>query len=384
MVCSFRVGWWVWGRGRASGAGRARRSGVARGRRGGRERGDVHDRAARRSARRVEPQATPSRRDVRANRVDRVIGLVVGHRGASFRGETQCRRSAGGCKRVSRSRPYDRSAMPEPIPIELLLAGRDLTEPRLSPDGRRSRSCSAGGSVGDRGRPGRSAARSALGHRGPDPAPGRGMGGGCFDWLPTARRRLRASDGELWLQRVGTRSPAHVVGPSVPRARVSRRRRVVVCVVDEAEVWSRRSTDGPPPPRRRCRRFCFDPAVGPDSRRSSWQAWSPPSMPWDDARVVTRAHDELVDRVAAGRTRLSSSRRFMPDGRRVRARRRRDGSTSDVGGRPIVAEPFEHAGPTWGMGQRSFAASPDGVARRVQPQRARFGRLCIVDSRPAT
>ena len=35
-----------------------------------------------------------------------------------------------------------------------------------------------------------------------------------------------------------------------------------------------------------------------------------------------------------------------------------------VDDRPLVDEPFEHAGPTWGMGQRSFAVSPDGSGSR--------------------
>jgi dipeptidyl aminopeptidase/acylaminoacyl peptidase len=46
---------------------------------------------------------------------------------------------------------------------------------------------------------------------------------------------------------------------------------------------------------------------------------------------------------------------------------------------PLVDEPVEHGGPTWGMGQRSFAVSPDGTQIAFAKNEAGFGRLCVVD-----
>ena len=46
---------------------------------------------------------------------------------------------------------------------------------------------------------------------------------------------------------------------------------------------------------------------------------------------------------------------------------------------PLVDEPFEHAGPTWGMGQRSFAVAPDGERVAFTRNERGFGRLCVVE-----
>ena len=52
-----------------------------------------------------------------------------------------------------------------------------------------------------------------------------------------------------------------------------------------------------------------------------------------------------------------------------------------VDDRPLVDEPFEHAGPSWGMGQRSYAVSPDGRRVAFTRNESGFGRLCVVDVR---
>ena len=52
-----------------------------------------------------------------------------------------------------------------------------------------------------------------------------------------------------------------------------------------------------------------------------------------------------------------------------------------LGDEPLVDEPFEHAGPTWGTGQRSYALSPDGSRLAFTRNEAGFGRLCVVDTR---
>ena len=109
---------------------------------------------------------------------------------------------------------------------------------------------------------------------GPDPAPGRGLGGGCCAWITRPGHSLSilyvAVDGELWWQRDlridrvtslerSARAPTSVGS-------------TVVFAVDEAEVWlldldtseARRLDDGR-------HAFCFDPAISPDGRVVSWQ-----------------------------------------------------------------------------------------------------------------
>jgi dipeptidyl aminopeptidase/acylaminoacyl peptidase len=69
--------------------------------------------------------------------------------------------------------------------------------------------------------------------------------------------------------------------------------------------------------------------------------------------------------------------RFLRDGRLVCVDDSGGWANVTVDGTPPADEPLEHAGPTWGLGQRSFAVSPD--VRRVAFTRNElgFGRLCI-------
>lgn len=271
--------------------------------------------------------------------------------------------------------------MPVAIPIELLVAGRDLTEPRLSPDGttvafvQRWRGASAIMVVPVDGGPERSVTT------GPDPAPGRGMGGGCFDWIPDGTGLVYGSaDGDLWLQSLSGRARRLTHTDRSCRApAVAAHGESVVYVVDEVEVWSApldpigrpvRLDDG-------ADEFCFDPAIGPDIATVSWQGWSPPAMPWDASHVVTERNDELhrwrPDDAAVQQP------RFMPDGTHTCVHDASGWLNVHVGGEPILAEPFEHAGPTWGMGQRSYAPSPDGSHVAFCRNETGFGRLCIVE-----
>jgi dipeptidyl aminopeptidase/acylaminoacyl peptidase len=53
----------------------------------------------------------------------------------------------------------------------------------------------------------------------------------------------------------------------------------------------------------------------------------------------------------------------------------RDGSNC----RPLLKEEFEHGGPSWGPGQRSFAWSPDSRRIAFTRNESGFGRLCVLD-----
>lgn len=266
------------------------------------------------------------------------------------------------------------------IPLELVLSGRDLTEPKLSPDGRRVgfverwRSASAILVVDiDALEP-----AQALTF-GPDPAPGRGMGGGCYSWMADSTGIVYvAVDGELWCARglELRRVTAHERSARAPWVCG----RFVVYVLDEAEVWltdletqdNRRLDDGR-------HEFCFDPSVSPDGTVVSWQAWSPPAMPWDGAeRVDCRDPFAPADlstwRPAGGAVQQP---RFAPDGTPTCVH---DGSgwlNVHLGDRAVVAE-GEHGGPTWAMGQHSFVVHRDGSCI-VARHRAGFGTLSIID-----
>ncbi len=271
--------------------------------------------------------------------------------------------------------------MPDPIPHALVAAGRELTEPRLSPDGervafvQRSSGVASINVVPVGGGPERILTTT------PSPAPGRGLGGGCFDWLVDGGVVYVADDGELWVQPLDA-GPWRLTtwGRACRAPNVAPNGEFVVCAVDEAEVWAAPLGGGPP------RRlddggdgFCFDPVVAPGSTAVAWQAWSAPSMPWDDAAVVTAG----LETGAVGRWRPPAAAvqqpRFLPDGTGLCVHDAAGWLNVAVGRDPVAPAEFEQAGPTWGMGQRSYAAAPDGRRIAFTRNERGFGRLCVVE-----
>jgi dipeptidyl aminopeptidase/acylaminoacyl peptidase len=138
--------------------------------------------------------------------------------------------------------------------------------------------------------------------------------------------------------------------------------------------------------------WAFDPAWSPDGGRLTWHEWDFPDMPWDASRIVVRPVDGLAPAgppavvagggnggVACGQPRFSPAGDALgyvcdetgwmnvwiadPDGK---------------GARPVVDEPFEHAEPTWGAGQRSWAWAPAGApAVALCRNEGGFGRLVV-------
>lgn len=271
------------------------------------------------------------------------------------------------------------------IPPARCIAGRELTEPRLSPDGTTVAfvaSTPAGAAVQlvpVAGGPERQLTA--------DPAPraGRGLGGGCFDWLPDATGLVyAAADGALWQQPVADAAPPRRLTdpdparpPMAPAASPDGSR--VAFAVDLAEIHTVDLGTG-----ERTRlddaafEFVNDPCWSP-SGSVAWQAWSPPHMPWDESAVVTWAGSGSGG-VSVEQVPLVQQQqpRFASDG--VLLRVRDDTGMANVwrGAQPLWEEPFEHAGPTWGPGQRSFASSPDGKFVAFARNERGFGRLCVV------
>jgi dipeptidyl aminopeptidase/acylaminoacyl peptidase len=270
------------------------------------------------------------------------------------------------------------------IAVERCIVSRDLTEPRLNPDGR----CivyamASGGSAAllidslD-GSP----VRQLTAY--PAPRPSRGFGGGCWCWIPEGSAVIYAgADGNLWLQPVpngGVRQLTdHGPARSATAPTVVPDGSRVVYVIDEAEVWVT-SLEGGSPERLDdgSADFVFDPCVMPDSTGVVWQAWDVPDMPWDSSRLQRR----VFDRADLDEERPSTTIqqiRFMPDGTEVCLRDDKGWLNVWLDGAPLVDEPFEHGDPAWGMGQRSFAVSPDGARIAFARNEHGFGRLCVVD-----
>jgi dipeptidyl aminopeptidase/acylaminoacyl peptidase len=128
--------------------------------------------------------------------------------------------------------------------------------------------------------------------------------------------------------------------------------------------------------------FAWDPTVAGDA--IGWIEWDLPSMPFDESRVLLST-DGGGPRVVAGDGPVSVGQpRFSPDGARL-------AYVSDTTGfwnvwvanadgsdaRPLVEERHDHASPTWGPGQRSFAWSPDGTEIAICRNEDGFGRLIV-------
>jgi dipeptidyl aminopeptidase/acylaminoacyl peptidase len=135
--------------------------------------------------------------------------------------------------------------------------------------------------------------------------------------------------------------------------------------------------------------WAFDPAWAPDGRTLAWHEWDFPDMPWDASRIVVRGVDGLAPmgspQVLAGGDGVACGQpRFSPGGALAFVCDRTGwmnvwvGDPDGKGARPLVDEPFEHADPTWGAGQRSYAWALDGSALALCRNEGGFGRLVIV------
>ena len=274
------------------------------------------------------------------------------------------------------------------ITPEMCIAGRELGEPRLSPDAR-----TVAFSVGWGGRsaiavvPVDGGVERLLTTE-PQPRSGRGFGGGCFDWLPDSSGVVYAArDGGLWLQPAAGGAPRCIVegDPDRPAQApaVSPDAARVAYVVDQAEVWctslveeqasavrlSAASTD-----------FCADPAWAPGGATVVWQEWDVPNMAWDESRLVrAHVHHGGAEVIAAQRSVQMQQPRWSPDGRLFWVSDATGWLVVHCDGSPVLDEQYEHAGPTWGLGQRSFAISPDGARVALCRNEAGFGRLVVVD-----
>ena len=155
--------------------------------------------------------------------------------------------------------------------------------------------------------------------------------------------------------------------------------------------------------------FRMDPDWGAEAsggvgKSLVWHEWRAPQMPWDNSTIVrvqidgngseiapflatwTRFSSDLDAEVHEHRTAVPvmvGQPRFSPDGTRLGFVT--DGSTRwanvCIDGRPVVAdgagEAFEHAMASWGPGQRSWCWSPDGASVAFVRNEGGFATLCM-------
>lgn len=286
--------------------------------------------------------------------------------------------------------------------MESCIVRRDLAEPRLSPDGSSvsfvSRSGGAAAIVVVPADGGPERQVTSL----PPPVVPRGTSGGCHEWLPDGTGIVySAADGNLWCQPFPGGGPRRLTrvadGSAASTPSVSPDGTSVAYVVDAAEVHlvdlgsgrTVRVDDGADD-------FVGDPfvaLVADGATEIRWQAWNVPDMPWDGAfvrivevrtgRTESRIERRIESRIEGHAVRRSPGAiqqpRRTPDGRVTEVRDDTGWLNVWIDGAPVVAEPFEHAGPTWGPGQRSYAWSPDGRRVAFTRNERGFGRLCVAE-----
>ncbi|MEY2974806.1 MAG: hypothetical protein RIR49_1226 [Actinomycetota bacterium] len=275
--------------------------------------------------------------------------------------------------------------------IEMVLGGRDLTEPRLSPDATTVAVVvrPAGGRASVVLLPVDGGPERQLAMPG-EPAAGRGRNGGCLAWLPDSSALvIVTTDGDLVVQPVPAGTARRIGGwkGAAEGPVCSPDGRTVAVAVDRAGVWVA-AVDGSSPPRRvddGARDFCLDPVFDADGALW-WTAWSVPDMHWDHSVLVGPI--DITDRPAGpvalpARAGVGQMQQFVPltDGSHVVLRDDTGWLNVWLDDRPLVDESFEHGGPMWGPAQRSIVASPTGDRIAFTRNEDGFGRLCVVDRR---
>jgi dipeptidyl aminopeptidase/acylaminoacyl peptidase len=217
-------------------------------------------------------------------------------------------------------------------------------------------------------------------------------GGGGYCWADDDTLVYAAADGRLLVvPSVG--GPVRVLArdgrAAAPAAAPDGRRIAFVLERDDACDIAVVDVDGGSWPERLSHAdYAWDPTWSADGRTVAWHEWDLPNMPWDGSRIMAvavDASDAAPKLVAGGDDVAVGQPRFAPVGDALAFVAETDGwmnvwTVAQIGASPtsVLAEPHEHAEPSWGPGQRSFAWAPDASALALCRNEDGFGRLVIV------
>lgn len=282
-----------------------------------------------------------------------------------------------------------------PISAEMVARSRDVAEPRWSPDGRQL------GWVESFA--GRADLLMAAADRSDAPrivtadapvTPAAAYGGGAWCWVGDDRVAVTTAEGGLAIVALDGGAPTVVSAEgraSAPAATPDGAHLAFVLERDDAcDVVVAPADGSGVPVAVSSADYAWDPALSPDGTRVAWHEWDLTGMSWDASRIVVAAIDGSDATVIAGGDAIAVGQpRFSPDGGSLAYVSDESGwwnvwVTDVVQGtrRPALAEAYEHAEPSWGPGQRSFAWAPDGRSIAINRNEDGFGRLVVVDRSP--
>ncbi len=132
--------------------------------------------------------------------------------------------------------------------------------------------------------------------------------------------------------------------------------------------------------------FAWDPTVSADGELVAWHEWDLDAMSWTASRIVVGSRSDGMTHVVAGGEGIAVGQpRFSPDGAHLAYVTDESGfwnvHIADADGsnpRPLIAEDHDHAEPSWGPGQRSYAWSPQSDAVALCRNEAGFAQLVVV------
>ena len=266
------------------------------------------------------------------------------------------------------------------ITVDDILEARDLSEPRISPDDQSVAlviTDAAGSNLHLI-----SLADGTMRRVSDEPVRGgRGLGGGCFDWMPdsTGIVVITKANGLQHMSLEGELRPLLAIdGRSISGPSVSPDGGSVVVVIDQAEVCvvdltsgsAQRVDDG-------SYEFVLDPVWFQGA--PVWQAWNSPNMPWDHSAIMS------INGVVSDNNCQHQQPRADVLGNQLAWLDDSSGwlnVASQTG--PRANEAFEHGTPTWGDGQRSWCFNSDGTRIAFVRNEDGFGRLCTLEMSTGT
>ena len=273
-----------------------------------------------------------------------------------------------------------------PLPVHLCLPGREVTDSHVRPGGRW-----VSGVLSERGLNG-SFHRLSMWSLDetdrridllvdPMPATGRGLSGGVHCWGGDGRRVFVVTPTEGIVEvsidddlPVRTRVLSFDPGRSWSTPAIDATNTALYAVADWCELWKCDLAGGEPVLVHRSEGFAIDATAGMSGRCHTWVR---PHMPWTQSAIHP---DTAREEVAVQQP------RFSIDGRSF-------GWISDEGGTAnvhvsadaivdadvVIDDDCEHAGPTWGPGQRTWCFDATGTRIAYARNENGFGGLWIYD-----